>query len=194
MDLPLELISDLVALRISEFPDWRAQRDLEGSHCRLSEMIRLILEREAVNAVAELPLNLCTSLYDLTSHIHSATDWGEEYRYSCLLPGDFMKLAILWMPDWPGPLSEENPGDSLQISLGDAAPDWLKKRRTRPALQLIKRPEGTELWFGPTSATTPRAAACVARPTFDSKAEMLRKMQPAALNSLIANLASGINP
>ena len=190
MDISIELLTDLVAIRLGEFPDWRTGAGI-GRDVTLDMMTRRAATSEARRLTAALPPASCTDLRDFRKYLHDNTDWGFESLFPCTLPDDFMRIHSLWMPDWSVPLTEEHPADPLRLALGDSAPDWLTRHSLRPMIRIAEIGDGKrELWFGPTSATMPRAATYIAAPAYNQDADMLTGIQPAIIPDLTAAIAS----
>lgn len=193
MNITLNEITDLVAIRMGEYPEWRGVPGMTialGS--KLSEMVRPLVAPIARQVVADLPLSDCKDTMDLSPVIASNTDWGEEDIYRCALPADFFRLHSLMMPDWPKALSGDGDEDRLRQELGSAAPEWMKKRAMRPMVRIFPATESAtaEIHFGPTASRRPVNSAYIPIPEFDEKSETLRKFQPAALMPMVEAIAA----
>ena len=194
MNINLSRITDLVAISLGEFPDWKRAASSEGVARSLSEMVEAGLASAALEAVGALPLELCTHLRDMRIHIHDLTDRGCEHIYPCELPDDFLRLHSFRMPDWPHIYSESNMPDRLRLALGGRAPEWLLQRTSRPFLEIIAGDEISPgmIRFGPTDHTSPEVALYVPRPNYDTPTATLRDFQPKALPQLVKNLSDWI--
>lgn len=194
MDLHIDALTEMVALRLGELPDLKSGMWTTGTGCTLRDMVECGLELRALRISRELPLGECQHLKDLTGTLLTMTDWGLDTIFCCELPGDFLRLHTLWMPDWPEPLSEERPGDPLRLALGENAPPWLAKRSARPMLRIIAAGDNSSatLWFGPSSLSSPRAALYVPAPRYESDEGTLRDLQPACAGILADQIAGEI--
>lgn len=193
MTLKTDMLADLVAIQLGEFPDWQAAVMAGGA----DPVLRNIVRRAAPTALTEITLKLppdqCRDVKPLAEHIHQNTDWGFDCIYPCAMPADFLRLHSLRMPDWGAPLSEENPSDTLRLQLGENAPEWLAGRTLRPMLRIARNGDGAcELWFGPTAHSTPAEAAYIAAPDYDSASDSFVNVQPAAIVPLAEKLAAMI--
>ena len=195
MNIHLNDLTDLVAISLGEFPEWKGAATMtvmEG--VELQEFVRPLAEPLAMQAVLNLPLASCSDIRDLSATIVEATDWGEDHLFACELPPDFLRLHSLWMPDWPCALNEENAGDGLRLSLGLRAPSWMLDRALRPMLRIVAATDTSraQLWFGPTSRRRPLQSAYIARPRWDPDSDTLLDLQPEALMPLVDAMAARI--
>lgn len=194
MDITLSRLTDLVAISLGEYPDWKRAFASEGAGCSLSEMVEVLLMPAAMEAVANLPIEDCTHLIDMRIHIHDSTDRGFENIYPCELPEDFLRLHSFRMPDWPRTCSESNLNDPLRLGLGERAPQWLLERTSRPFLEITPG-DGTSppvIRYGPTQHTSPEVALYVPRPRYDTSATTLRAFQPKALMKLVETISRSV--
>lgn len=192
MDISIESLTDLVAIHLGEFPDWRLRLNSKTA-VKLDAMTRSLAHSTALDLTMRLPLKDCTSLRDIRQYLHDNTDHGNEYLRPCTLPDDYLRLHTLLMPDWPAPLDEENTGDPLRTSLGDRAPEWLSQHTLRPMIRITPLGDGLyELLYGPTIHTLPLAAACVPRPRLSEAGDTLMNIQPAILPELTLSIAKAI--
>ena len=190
MNIRLNTLSEMVAVRLGDYPDYKSGGWTASGGSPLSELVSIGLQPLATASVAALPLKDCSHLKDFSQHLHTSTDWGLDCIYCCKLPVDFMRLHSLRMADWPAPLSEESPGDRLLAALGDRAPKWMLRPLT-PMLYVTPDSygEGANLWFGPTSTSQPITALYVPRPVYEPEEGMLYDFQPEALLPLTDRIA-----
>lgn len=193
MDFKLSYITDLVAVRLGEFPDWRRRRADPCRGVTLDESVAILLFDSALRLTSAAPLDSLGESTDFRNAVNTDSDWGELPFCSLEMPSDFLRLKVLMMPDWPHPLSESFRGDDAIIALGDAAPQWLAQRPRRPRLSIISSGISTTLRFGPTRATMPIAASYIPRPVYDSASQTLCNLDTSLLMPLAEDIAKTIN-
>lgn len=186
----LREISDLVGLRLDQFPECRlslAPSARAGTSLR--EMVAVLMEPVACSLTRELPLAHFSTLSDMRQHIRVNTDWGEEGYAEVDLPEDFCRLHSLRLEGWGATLSEDYAADPLRVALGEMAPGWLASQRLRPWLRIMHRDSGATLRFGPPTAATPLEANYVALPRYDADDEVLLNLDPALILPLSERIA-----
>lgn len=186
----LDHITDMVALRINEFPDCRRKTSAGPAATSLREMVAVALGDTACRLTRTAPLRIFAKPLDLSDYIRKNADWGNADFAEVLLPERFCRLHSLRLPGWGTTLSEEYPGDTLRCSLAEAAPEWLRSRPMRPWLRIAASPAGDSLRFGPPVATAPLMAQYIPLPRFDPDDEWLLDFDAALFTPLISLLAA----
>lgn len=192
----LDHVTDLVALMKDEFPDCRLPAAPDALQSTLSEMVEVGIEEAAREATRAAPLSAFTSPSDFLDLIPGADVSADNAFAELTLPSNFCRLSALRLPGWGTTLDEEHPGDPLRSSLGEAAPEWMRLRRCRPWLRIMRQASRTMLRFGPPSGSPAISAAYIPLPSYDSASRTLRDFDPVLTSELtkilVARIASGV--
>ena len=187
--LTLERLTDMVALRLGEFPDCRLTAPADGQ-CSLGEMIEVGIEEAARHITRSASLSDFSESTDLTPFFAGVSPDVARASMTLTLPPDFCRLLSIRFPDWGVTLDEEHRGDRLRSELCETAPEWLRHRSGRPWLRLTCGPGRARITCGPTTSTLPSEAGYVSLPSYDSAARILRQFDPALTERLITHLIS----
>ena len=192
MNFKLSYITDLVALRIGEFPDWRRRRSDPCRGVCLDQLVETLLPSVALHLTAESPLDRLGEGTDFRLDLAREMNVSYPPAATFLLPDNFLRLKILLFPDWPHPLSDDFPADPQRLALGDSAPDWLTGRLRRPAMQILPQGGRSLLRFFPAPATNtlPTAAVYIPRPVYDPDTQTLNDFDTALLSPLADSIAA----
>lgn len=185
----LSHLTDLVALKLDEFPDCRLTTLPGNLQTTLREILSIVVEKEAQRLTRQAALTMFTEVTDFRKLLRSDTDWGEDNYAELDLPPDFCRLHSFRLHGWTATLSEAYSGDTLRTTLGAEAPRWLASRPSRPWVQVICRGNGRTLRFGPPVSATAIEANYVALPRFDMNDEWLTGFDTALLPQLVDSLA-----
>lgn len=186
----LSCVTDLVALRMDEFPDCRTPpAPGTSSRVTLAEMIEPVIEKMALRLTLATPLDGFSDPADMCAHIRAESDWGEEGYAEVQLPDDFCRLHSLRMAGWGRTLSDDNPGHPLSIALGDSAPGWATSNPLYPWLLTYTRQSATVMRFGPATSAIPICASYIPKPHYDRATSTLTGLDPALLLPLAEALA-----
>lgn len=191
-DLSLDHITDLVAMRVGEFPDHRFTIAGGTMQSSLAEMVEVRLEEGARRLTHEAPLHRFSSAIDMRQNFSSLSISTDGSFAELILPDDFCRLTALRMPGWGATLNEDYTGDKLRSSMGENAPKWLKARCGRPWLRLTRISDRITLRFGPSTASIPDTATYIRLPVYDSLEKSLNGFDEALLSDLISLLSENI--
>lgn len=194
MDIEIDRLTDVVALMLGEYPDWRSLKENGGSARDLSEMVEKLAEPVALAISDSTPLEDFTSPIDIRTFIYDNADWGEGEFGEVELPEDFMRLHSLRMSDWPSPLTEHDLNrENIVNNRGNHLPEWLLLRLRRPRIELSALGDTRILRFGPTNSRFPVVANYIARPRYDYPHRELLNIDPTLLLPLARRIAEEIN-
>lgn len=190
--ITLRRLTDLVGIRLGEFPDCRLPPESTSIATSLSDMIIAVLQTTAERITRETPLSAFSETTDFSKHLLRETDWGETHFAETPLPADFCRLHSLRLHSWTQTLSEEYPGDPLRASLAENAPTWMLASPGRPWLRIIRHDSQATLRFGPPEAISPIMACYIPLPEYDKDDEWLTNfdasLTPALVDSIVAQL------
>ena len=190
ISVTLTRITDLVGLRLDEFPDCRTPPSPATSRsATLAEMIEPLIEGVALRLTLGLPIGEFTAPSDMRAHIRAETDWGEEGYAEVRLPDDFCRLHSLRMTGWGQTLSADNPGHPVSLALGDSAPAWATANPLYSWVHVYSRDDTRVMRFGPVTSPLPVCASYIPRPRYNRDSSVLTGLDPALLLPLAESLA-----
>lgn len=188
MDIEINRIIDMVALKSGEYPDWHrhlhADADDSCEAVNLREMAEVIIEPLAIKLTLEADSQSLMDPADIRADIYRQGDWGEEYQCIYSPPGDFLRLGSLRMYDWPITLTDEYRGDDQRLRIGEGATGWMKCRPRRPWVTVTNTGTGIEIRFGDTRRRMPVTATYIRRPRYDPSTGIIHNIDPTLLLSL----------
>lgn len=188
--MTLREITDLVAIRLDEFPECRlALQPTSAARSSLAEMTEVLLEPVARDLTRAAPLSQFAAPADMRPHIRSEADWGEDGFAEVELPADFCRLHSLRMERWGLTLTDDFHGDPLRAALGETAPAWLTAQTMRPWLRIMRHDDRATMRFGPVTEPMPLAASYIPLPEYDAAERRLNRLDPSLLFTLSERIA-----
>lgn len=187
--LTLDHITDLVALRLGEFPDNRIIPAGGTAQTSLGEMVKVRLEDAARQLTRAAPLDSFSVASDLRPFLANAAMSADGSRATVDLPDDFCRLRAFRVEGWGVTLDEDFTGDPLRASLCETVPAWLRNRPGRPWIRIHGEGATLRLSYGPVSASAFSEAAYIPLPVYDAALQSLIGFDPALQNDLITLLA-----
>lgn len=182
-----DLIAE-VAVALGEYPDYRHAADGAPLAVSLEEMVRTILPATLDALIAEHPEWCCDTPADFSAHLRGHTDWGVDDVAVAELPEDFLRLCRIRMNGWGTAVTTDDIGrSSLYSSLGDAAPEWMLKRRRMPTAEIYPGPDSMMMRFRPIVNPTIEEALYYRRPAISD--DVLTGVTPQLRTALVEKIA-----
>ena len=153
MNISLEKIADMVAVRLGEYP--RRRLSGGGQEASLEDECVELAEELAVRLTLSAELTELDCIRDMRDVLKRSADYGDEICVECELPRDFLRLRYLRMNGWARGVcsvtrvrdgEDDGTAAGLMAALGECAPEWMRNQRGRVAAELLPPADGTGAW------------------------------------------------
>lgn len=149
MNISLGQLADMVAVRLGEYP----RRHPSGGYqeASLEEICGELAVPAAVRLTMREEITELDCMRDMRDILTRSADYGDGMCAECELPSDFLRLRYLRMKGWARGVDsmtcasgkeDDRTAGGLLMSLGESAPEWMRRQRTRGAAELLPPADG----------------------------------------------------
>ncbi|MDE6294442.1 MAG: hypothetical protein K2M03_00075 [Muribaculaceae bacterium] len=153
MNVSLGQLADMVAVRLGEYP--RRRLSGGGQEASLEDVCGELAGELSVRLTQSAELTELDCIRDMRDVLKRSADYGDEICVECELPRDFLRLRYLRMNGWARGVdsvtggrdcADDETAAGLMVSLGECAPEWMRRQRGRGAAELLPPADGTGAW------------------------------------------------